>query len=91
VHVAALAGLPPAVVARARELLHELERQAAGIASGPESPISNAAQPWLLTAAPDALVAELAALEPDALTPLEALERLYELRHSARQRLAVEG
>ena len=85
VQVAALAGLPRAVVARARELLRELE-------SGPPTedgegpPTEDAAD-----AAADGLVAELARLDPDELAPLEALQRLYQLRGQARQRLAGEG
>ena len=93
VHVAALAGLPRAVVARARELLHELESGPAaldgdGAAEG-QLPLlgSRAGGPER----PDALLAELAELDPDALTPLEALQRLYALRREARERLAVEG
>ena len=88
VHVAALAGLPRAVVARARELLHELEAAAAG---GPTASNSGPAQPSLLAAPADELLSELAALDPDTLTPLGALQRLYELRREARRRLAVEG
>jgi hypothetical protein len=45
----------------------------------------------LLAAPADALLEELAALDPDALTPLEALQQLYELRRAARQRLGGEG
>ena len=41
--------------------------------------------------APLPLVQEIADTEPDALTPLEALQRLYELRAEARRRLGVEG
>jgi DNA mismatch repair protein MutS len=83
VHVAALAGLPWAVVARARALLAE---QAPAPPLTPVSP----AQPALAPAA-DALATALAAVEPDALTPLEALQRLYELRAAARRQLGVEG
>ncbi|MEZ4554655.1 MAG: DNA mismatch repair protein MutS [Dehalococcoidia bacterium] len=83
VHVAALAGMPRAVVARARELL----RGGAEATAPPAPP----AQPSLLAAADSMLLADLAALDPDALTPLEALQRLYELRREARRRLAVEG
>ena len=101
VHVAALAGLPRAVVARARELLSELESRAlpaAGLpadgaavdgaaADGAQLPLAGAAP----TAEADGLLAELAELDPDGLAPLEALQRLYELRRRARERLAVEG
>jgi DNA mismatch repair protein MutS len=88
VHVAALAGLPRAVVARARELLIELE---AGTGVPPAGSAAAPLQGSLLAAPTDTLVGELAMLDPDALTPLEALQQLYELRRAARQRLGVEG
>ena len=37
------------------------------------------------------LLEELAALDPDGLTPIAALQRLYELRREARDRLGIEG
>ncbi|MGE3857679.1 MAG: DNA mismatch repair protein MutS [Dehalococcoidia bacterium] len=87
VHVAALAGLPAAVVARARELLAELEAQ-------PGRPVASretGAQLSLLGTPEEALLRELAEIDPDGLTPLAALQRLYELRSAARRRLAIEG
>ena len=87
VHVAALAGLPAAVVARARELLSELE---AGVTSTvPAHP--RGAQLPLLAVPEEALLRELAEIDPNDLTPLAALQRLYELRSAARRRLAIEG
>ena len=97
VHVAALAGLPRAVVSRARELLAQLEAepQGAGWAERPAAAAADAlpgdGQLALLAAPPDALTEELARLDPDELSPLEALQRLYELRAAARARLGVEG
>ena len=88
VHVAALAGLPSTVVARARELLSELEAQAAAsTAVGRET----GAQSSLLATPEETLLRELAEIDPDGLTPLAALQRLYELRSAARHRLAIEG
>jgi DNA mismatch repair protein MutS len=80
--VAKLAGLPPAVVARARSVLAKLEagRDATGgIAAGLDDlPLfAAAAEP---EHAPDALAAALAEVNPDALTPREALETLYALK-----------
>ena len=97
VHVAALAGLPRAVVSRARELLAQLEAEPQGAdwAGRPADPAAEAlpgdGQLPLLAAPPDALTEELARLDPDELSPLEALQRLYELRAAARARLGVEG
>jgi DNA mismatch repair protein MutS len=80
--VAKLAGLPPAVVARAKSVLAKLEagRDATGgIAAGLDDlPLFAAA----LEAEPprDELAEALAAIDPDALTPREALEALYGLK-----------
>ena len=91
IQVAKLAGLPPAVVSRAREVLEQLEETdrragAAGIiddlplfASHVKQAASHAAGP---AAAPQAsaLAERLATASPDELTPLQALELLYELK-----------
>jgi DNA mismatch repair protein MutS len=73
IHVAALAGLPSGVIARARQVLAELERQ-----RPLEPPEVQLGLPIEL--APDPLRKELEELEPDSLSPLEALQKLYELR-----------
>jgi DNA mismatch repair protein MutS len=73
IHVAALAGLPQALIARAREVLAELERQR------PLEPTE--LQLGLPLEAPaDDLRQELSGIELDRLSPLEALQKLYELR-----------
>jgi DNA mismatch repair protein MutS len=87
--VAKLAGLPAAVVARARSVLAKLEagRDATGgIAAGLDDlPLfAAAAQP---EQAPDPLVSALEAIEPDSLTPREALEELYRLKRLVQERL----
>jgi DNA mismatch repair protein MutS len=73
IHVAALAGLPSGVIARARQVLAELERQ-----RPLEPPDQQLGLPIEL--APDPLRKELEEIEPDSLSPLEALQKLYELR-----------
>ena len=73
IHVAALAGLPSGVIARARQVLAELERQ-----RPLEPPDQQLGLP--IEMAPDPLRKELEAIEPDSLSPLEALQKLYELR-----------
>jgi DNA mismatch repair protein MutS len=80
--VAKLAGLPPTVVARAKAVLAKLEagRDATGgIAAGLDDlPLFAAtAEPEV---APDPLGDAVAAVDPDALTPREALEALYRLK-----------
>ena len=73
IHVAALAGLPSGVIARARQVLAELER------TRPlEPPEQQLGLPMEMAA--DPLRKELEGLEPDSLSPLEALQKLYELR-----------
>ena len=83
--VAKLAGLPPSVVARARSVLAKLEagRDATGgIAAGLDDlPLfAAAAEP---EHARDPLLAMLDELEPDSLSPREALEALYRLKKAA--------
>jgi DNA mismatch repair protein MutS len=73
IHVAALAGLPSSVIARARQVLAELERQ-----RPLEPPEQQLGLPMEM--APDPLRKELEEIEPDSLSPLEALQKLYELR-----------
>jgi DNA mismatch repair protein MutS len=73
IHVAALAGLPSGVIARARQVLAELERQ-----RPLEPPDQQLGLPIEMT--PDPLRKELEEIEPDSLSPLEALQKLYELR-----------
>ncbi len=87
VHVAQLAGLPKAVVQRAEEILADLERSGA---AGPrrlteldshkkKSAQKSALQVGLFADAHPALEA-LRALDLNGLTPLDALNRLYELQ-----------
>ncbi len=75
--VAALAGVPAAVTARARAVLAELERGARSAAQA--APTAEPAQPQLalFTPAPAPVLALLEGLNPDALSPREALDFLY--------------
>ena len=84
IQVARLAGLPSGVVARARVILTELEATDRRI--HPEQllaglPLFAAVAP---PAAPDPLRAAMAALDPDSLSPREALDTLYELVRKAK-------
>jgi len=81
--VAKLAGLPPAVVARAKSVLAKLEagRDATGgIAAGLDDLPLFAASAEPDQAAADLLAEAVAGLEPDTLSPREALEALYRLK-----------
>ncbi len=90
VHVARLAGVPEPVVRRAARLLASLERARADVAAPlplfapavtdeepvPPLPATVALPPAL----PPALVEAMIALDPDRLSPREALDALYRLR-----------
>ncbi|MBA4285833.1 MAG: DNA mismatch repair protein MutS [Xanthomonadaceae bacterium] len=82
--VAALAGVPAAVIARARTVLNALEAGAAAqpMAKAPPPASKKPAAPQLaLFAAPEsAALALLDGIDPDALSPREALDALYRLK-----------
>jgi DNA mismatch repair protein MutS len=84
VHVAKLAGLPPAVVARAQEVLRILEQgeQSGALAQlADDLPLFSATvPPPARTAAPSAVEEELGEINPDELSPREAMEALYRLK-----------
>jgi DNA mismatch repair protein MutS len=80
IHVAQLAGVPRPVLHRAEELLEQLE-------SGefrPGTPPQESYQP-VLFAQEHPVVASLRALDVSAMTPLEAINKLYELQRQAEQ------
>ncbi|MBX3560747.1 MAG: DNA mismatch repair protein MutS [Sphingomonas sp.] len=86
--VAKLAGLPPPVLARAKAVLGKLEEGRAatgGIAAGLDDLPLFAAVP-AEEAAPDPLLAALAEIEPDSLTPREALDIVYRLKRLQAER-----
>jgi DNA mismatch repair protein MutS len=85
IQVARLAGLPPPVIARAREILGALERDeltrggrpsVSGTASDPQRQLGLFQAPVL----DDALRGKLAAIDVDHMTPMEALTFLAELK-----------
>jgi DNA mismatch repair protein MutS len=87
IHVGQLAGLPPAVVARAEEVLAALEKgeQSGAVtrladdlplfASSPARPAGGTAKP-----VQSDVEAALASINPDELSPRDALELVYALR-----------
>jgi len=79
--------LPPPVVARARSVLAKLEagRDATGgIAAGLDDlPLFASAEP---ATAADPVAEALAAIDPDRLSPREALEQIYQLKRIAAER-----
>ncbi len=86
IHVAQLAGLPRPVIQRAQEVLSELEEGRDRRDRSPRHrPPREAAVQLSLLGANHALLEELAALDVDGLTPLQAITKLYELRQKARE------
>ena len=80
VQVAKLAGVPPAVVARAREVLDRLESQTSSPARLDDLPLFATAAPAPEARAPSQAEAELETLDLDGMSPREALEALYRLK-----------
>ncbi len=93
IQVARLAGFPPALIARALELLAELEGTHSGRGSGlgrkGDGAASNATGPDQLSLFENRhpVVDRLLALEPDRMTPLDALNVLHSLRTRAAEGL----
>jgi len=82
--VAALAGLPKTVVRQARARLAELEQQGRDAPSTPMTAQAlDAPQQIGLFTPSSAALESLAAIEPDELTPRQALEALYRLKSLA--------
>ncbi|AGK59962.1 DNA mismatch repair protein MutS [Hyphomicrobium denitrificans 1NES1] len=86
IQVAKLAGLPHAVVARAREVLDRLEKADRRPRTGDDGlgdlPLFSAMRPksGLNERAPSAVEKMLRAMHPDDLSPKSALEKIYELK-----------
>ena len=88
IHVAKLAGLPKPVLHRAQEVLEELEEESRGVTK----PLPKrhrkelAAQQLSFLGQVSPIVEELKKLDINALTPMEALTRLYELQKKVREK-----
>ena len=88
IHVAQLAGLPDGVVRRAREILGTLEGEHRMVPGAPPEALRDPGQLALFTEppTPDPMVEELRLIDVNALTPLEALNRLAEFKRRAEDR-----
>jgi DNA mismatch repair protein MutS len=75
IQVARLAGLPKAVIARAREILADLSQNPGALVPGQPEPVP---QLGLFPHTADPVLKELGALDVSSLTPLEALNLLAE-------------
>ncbi|MFN4326807.1 MAG: DNA mismatch repair protein MutS [Azonexus sp.] len=78
IQVAALAGMPAAVVRAARKQLREFEQRAAVDPLQPD--LFAQGEPEPAAAEPHPVVDRLTAIDPDSLTPREALDALYALK-----------
>jgi DNA mismatch repair protein MutS len=87
IHVAALAGVPEKVIQRAESLMKE---QVSGNTAG--GPGVKRYTQMLLVDSPlpenrsDPLIEELKTIDPDSLSPREALQRFYDLREALKRR-----
>jgi DNA mismatch repair protein MutS len=83
IHVARLAGLPEAAVARAEQVLETLEKgeQSSAVTRlADDLPLFAAAERRSGPPRPSAVEERLKDVDPDALTPRNALDLLYELK-----------
>lgn len=86
IHVAQLAGLPRSVIHRAEEVLCNLENDRQR--NGPRRERKGShLQQISLFANSSPILDELAQLQVDAMTPLEALTKLYELKQKVKEEL----
>ena len=80
IHVAQLAGLPRPIIQRAEEILRELEQRA-----GERRGSRKSSTQFALFSLDDPLVQELRALDLATLSPLEALNKLYEWQNELKK------
>ena len=91
IHVGRLAGLPPAVVARAKQVLEQMEKQGsyeinfmndlplfAVVKKKADAPAPEPEETVPAEAA--RIIEKLAEIDPDSMTPREALDALYALK-----------
>ena len=89
IHVARLAGMPPEVVSRSKEILAQLESgqggRGASFTVDAQTATAQPVQMGLFGAADSRLREELSRLDPSQMTPLEALNMLYRLTEEAKK------
>lgn len=95
IHVGKLAGLPPAVIARAKQVLAQMEKQGSyevnfmndlPLFALVKKKADTEQQAAEQNAAPSPVVEALKKIQPDNLTPREALDELYRLKQLAEER-----
>ena len=83
IHVAQLAGLPRSVINRAQEVLIELEESHT---SKKSKTLRRKAQQFSLFPKDSLLADEIAKVDIDSMSPLEAITKLYELKRMAKEK-----
>ena len=83
IEVAKLAGVPDAIITKAKTYLRELESGATELAA-PAHAVQDAAQMTLGDAAGDEIAEQLRSIDLNTITPLEAMRLLFELQQKAR-------
>ncbi|MFA5472448.1 MAG: DNA mismatch repair protein MutS, partial [Aminobacteriaceae bacterium] len=92
IEVARLAGLPRPVLKRAFDLLQRFEKEErTGNFPKKKKEVPGIRQMELFDSGRHAVIEELAAIEPDGLTPFRALELLYTLSEKSREVLRSEN
>jgi DNA mismatch repair protein MutS len=86
IQVARLAGLPAAVVARAKAILADLESERAALAAAGAPAAAEPVQLGLFAGGHDPILKDLAALDVGSTTPLHALNLLAEWQRLLRER-----
>lgn len=85
VHVAQLAGLPKVVIHRAQEVLAGLEGDHSRQEGGKSSRIKKELPQQLTLFSRPVLADEIIGLDIDSMSPLEAINKLYELKQRAKK------
>ena len=80
IQVAALAGIPKPLIARARACLEQLERRPVGGSSTPQMTLFNAAPAPVAEPPLSKALHRLDAIDPDNMSPRQALDALFELK-----------
>jgi DNA mismatch repair protein MutS len=86
IEVARLAGLPTAVIERARRVLKQHEKQERSAAAGVESETAEPVQLTIFTPLSQRIVDRIEATDVNSLTPLQALNLLEELRQELKEK-----
>ncbi|MDO4830772.1 MAG: DNA mismatch repair protein MutS [Clostridia bacterium] len=81
IEVAKLAGVPQSIISRAKEILAELESGKSEIQTAPKHNNDDGAQLNLMFSAQTPLIDKLNSVDVNTLTPIEAMNLLYELKN----------